>query len=155
MQTEEESKICNGTPDVLDIAILKNVTSEHERTRTGNAVADFQDKILDAFEEASRKKEHKVNRYPYGEIPYEIKQIIRANKRLRRLHRRHQTQQDKEDLRTHSQMLKNILREYRENRWYQKIESLDTRDHTAWTMQKKLRRVREHIPPLLHYFHYS
>ncbi|KAK9882462.1 hypothetical protein WA026_021496 [Henosepilachna vigintioctopunctata] len=73
--------------------------------------------------------------------------MIRANRRLRRIYRRH-SQQDKEELRTHSQMLKNTLKEYQEHRWNQRLETLDTRDHTAWTMQRKLRRVKEHIPPL-------
>ncbi|KAK9876256.1 hypothetical protein WA026_012555 [Henosepilachna vigintioctopunctata] len=73
------------------------------------AVTDLQEKILEAYEKASKKKEQNASRYPYGEIPNEIKQMICANRRLRRLYRRHQTQQDKEELRRHSYMLRNTL----------------------------------------------
>ncbi|XP_045474904.1 uncharacterized protein LOC123680830 [Harmonia axyridis] len=111
-------------------------------------VNDLEEHILKAYEESTKKVIKPTPRHKEGKNPIEIKELIKINRRLTKNYRIYKKNEDRLKLNKHSQVLKNALIELWRIRWNKKISELNTKDHSAWIMQKYLRQENTVIPPL-------
>lgn len=111
------------------------------------ATEALQSCILEAYQECTITTP--MPRRRNDELPREIHEMVIENRRLRRAYAAYHTEENRRTLNRHSTRLRDRIKEFRSDRWDRRIQRLNVIDHSAWQMQKCLRRDNAVIPPLL------
>ncbi|EFA12510.2 putative RNA-directed DNA polymerase from transposon X-element-like Protein [Tribolium castaneum] len=121
----------DGTADILDVAIVKNVVHQVRLTAINDLSSDHNPVLMQIGNEANDPI-HLVNNF--GTIP-----PIRSTKEI---------DEDRAEANRLRWEVRKALSDFRNERWEAKLQSLTTEDNSVWRMSRVLRSDRKPLPPI-------
>lgn len=118
----------------LELSKIPTIQNSEELEK---AAIELQSNIINAFKAATTTKT--IKNQKEGILPNNIKLLLKEKYKLRRTFHRTQNPIDKTQLNILKTQVKQALQEYRNKKWNEKVQSLQTTDQSIWRTARILK----------------